>query len=106
MPGMLNKHLILPPCRGKPALMDAGIDAVWAENMRTRMLTVDSVSLYGFAGVFFLAVYTALVPLMVPAERIKSRCSTRCRLPRNRGLAGRCGKEMIQQITNSARCWR
>ncbi len=83
------------------------VDAM-AENMRTRMLNMgDSVVKYSpvsLVGLLTLAVYS-LVPLMVffpVKDKEQMLNAVRRVLPRNRGLAGRCGM-MNQQITNHIR---
>ncbi|MFW0767586.1 AI-2E family transporter [Trabulsiella odontotermitis] len=112
MPGMLNQLMsyaaTLP--RRFPALMDAGIVDVVAENMRSRMLTLgDSVVKYSLAslvGLLTLSVYLVLVPLMVfflVKDKEQMLNAVRRVLPRNRGLAGQVWNEMNQQITNYIR---
>lgn len=112
MPGMFNKlsdfAATLP--HRYPALMDAGIIDVMADNLRARMITVgDSVVRYSLAslvGLLTLAVYLVLVPLMVfflVKDKQQMLNAVRRVLPRNRGLAGLVWVEMNQQITNYIR---
>lgn len=96
--------------RHYPALMDAGIIDVMAENTHSQMLTMgDSVvkiSLASLVGLLTIAVYLVLVPLMVfflLKDKGRMLNAVRQVLPRNRRLAGQVWKEMNQQVTNYIR---
>ncbi len=112
MPSMFNRltefAATLP--RRYPALVDAGILDAMAENARARMTTMgESVVKYSVAslvGLFTLAIYLILVPLMVfflVKDKEQMLNAVRRVLPRNRGLAGQVWTEMNQQITNYIR---
>lgn len=112
MPSMFNRltefAATLP--RRFPALVDAGILDAIAENARSRITTMgESVVKYSVAslvGLFTLAIYLILVPLMVfflVKDKEQMLNAVRRVLPRNRGLAGQVWTEMNQQITNYIR---
>lgn len=93
-----------------PALVDVGIIDMMADNLRSRMSGIaDSVvkaSVASLIGIFSLAVYLVLVPLMTffllkDKERI-SRSFLKL-LPKNRLLVGKVWVEMNEQITNYLR---
>lgn len=93
-----------------PALVDAGIIDMMADNIRSRLSNVaDSVvkaSVASLIGIFTLAIYLVLVPLMIffllkDKERISK--SFLKLLPRNRLLVSKVWLEMNQQITNYLR---
>ncbi len=112
MPKMINKfndfaHTL--PAR-YPALVDAGIVDMMAENLRSKMSGLgDSVvkfSLASLIGLLTLAIYLILVPLMLfflLKDKEQMLNAVRRVLPRNRGLAGQVWVEMNQQITNYIR---
>lgn len=112
MPKMLNRlhdFAATLPAR-YPALVDAGIIDLIAENLRSKLSGVaDSVVKYSMAslmGVLTLAIYLILVPLMVfflIKDKKQMIYAVRRILPRNRGLAGKVWLEMNQQITNYIR---
>ncbi|MBW7983500.1 AI-2E family transporter [Enterobacillus tribolii] len=93
-----------------PALVDAGIVDMMAENLRSRLAMMgDSfvkLSLASLVGLLQLAIYLILVPLMVfflLKDKEQMINAVRRVLPRNRGLAGQVWKEMNQQISNYIR---
>ncbi|AJI94717.1 hypothetical protein BD65_990 [Yersinia ruckeri] len=112
MPKMLNQfnaYAQTLPSR-YPALVDAGIVDMMAENMRGKLSSMgDSVvkfSLASIVGLLTLAIYLILVPLMLfflLKDKDQMLNAVRRVLPRNRGLAGQVWKEMNQQITNYIR---
>ncbi|CNE06353.1 AI-2E family transporter [Yersinia nurmii] len=112
MPKMLNQfnaYAQTLPTR-YPALVDAGIVDMMAENMRGKLSGMgDSVvkfSLASIVGLLTLAIYLILVPLMLfflLKDKEQMLNAVRRVLPRNRGLAGQVWKEMNQQITNYIR---
>ncbi|MBK5144999.1 AI-2E family transporter [Budviciaceae bacterium BWR-B9] len=112
MPKMLNRFhdfAATLPAR-YPALVDAGIIDLFAENLRTKLAGLaDSVVKYSMAslmGLLTLAIYLILVPLMVfflLKDKRQMIYAVHRILPRNRGLAGKVWLEMNQQITNYIR---
>lgn len=112
LPNMLNRfhdYAMMLPSR-YPALVDAGIIDMAAENLRGRLSDLgDSVVKYSVAslvGVLTLAIYLVLVPLMVfflLKDKVEMLNAVRRVLPRNRGLAGEVWREMNQQIANYIR---
>ncbi|WP_159566963.1 AI-2E family transporter [Budvicia diplopodorum] len=112
LPKMLNKfhdYAATLPAR-YPALMDAGIIDLFAENLRTKLMGMaESVVKYSMAslvGLLTLAIYLILVPLMVfflLKDKKQMLSAFRRVLPRNRGLASKVWIEMNQQITNYIR---
>ncbi len=112
LPQMLNRfhdYAVTLPDR-YPALVDAGIVDMLAENMRAKLVGLgDSVVKYSMAslvGLLTLAIYLILVPLMVfflLKDKTQMVNAVRRVLPRNRGLAGVVWREMNQQITNYIR---
>lgn len=112
LPKMLNQFhdfAATLPAR-YPALMDAGIVDLMTENLRTRMMgfaeSVVKYSMASLVGLFTLAIYLILVPLMVfflLKDKKQMIYAFRRILPRNRGLAGKVWIEMNQQITNYIR---
>lgn len=112
LPNMLNKLYLFSAGLPKrfPALMDAGIIDLIAENLRSRLSGVgDSLVRYSLAslvGLMTLMIYLVLVPLMVfflLKDKEQMLNAVRRVLPRNRGLAGVVWLEMNQQITNYIR---
>lgn len=112
LPNMLNKLYLFSAGLPKrfPALMDAGIIDLIAENLRGRLSGVgDSLVRYSLAslvGLMTLMIYLVLVPLMVfflLKDKEQMLNAVRRVLPRNRGLAGVVWLEMNQQITNYIR---
>ncbi|WP_114193251.1 AI-2E family transporter [Edaphovirga cremea] len=112
LPSMLNyfyNFAATLPAR-YPALVDAGIIDMMAENLRAKLSGMgDSVVKYSVAslvGLLTLAIYLILVPLMVfflLKDKEQMLNAVRRVLPRERGLAGQVWKEMNQQITNYIR---
>ncbi|CNI07880.1 putative permease PerM (%3DYfgO) [Yersinia massiliensis] len=112
MPKMLNKFNAFAqtlPSR-YPALVDAGIVDMMAENLRTKMSgmgeSVVKFSVASLIGLLTLAIYLILVPLMLfflLKDKEQMLNAVRRVLPRNRGLAGQVWLEMNQQITNYIR---
>ncbi|CAG9418345.1 AI-2E family transporter [Providencia alcalifaciens] len=93
-----------------PALVDAGIIDMMADNVRSRLSVVaDSVvkaSVASLIGIFTLAVYLVLVPLMMfflLKDKEKITKSFLKLLPKNRLLVSKVWLEMNQQITNYLR---
>ncbi|AFH92136.1 TPA: AI-2E family transporter [Providencia stuartii] len=93
-----------------PALVDAGIIDMMADNLRSRLSgvaeSVVKMSVASLIGVFTLAIYTVLVPLMMfflLKDKQKIISSVQKVLPRNRLLVGKVWVEMNQQITNYLR---
>ena len=112
LPNMLNKLYLFSAGLPKrfPALMDAGIIDLIAENLRSRLSGMgDSLVRYSLAslvGLMTLMIYLVLVPLMVfflLKDKEQMLNAVRRVLPRNRGLAGVVWLEMNQQITNYIR---
>jgi len=112
MPNMLNHFYSFAatlPTR-YPALLDAGIIDMVAENLRSRLSalgpSVVKFSLASLVGLLTLAIYMILVPLMVfflLKDKEQMLNAVRRILPRERGLAGKVWLEMNQQITNYIR---
>ena len=112
MPKMLNKFNVFAqtlPSR-YPALVDAGIVDMMAENLRSKLSgmgeSVVKISLASLIGLLTLAIYLILVPLMLfflLKDKEQMLNAVRRILPRNRGLAGQVWLEMNQQITNYIR---
>ena len=112
LPGMLNqfyKYAATLPTR-YPALVDAGIIDMMAQNLRERLSgmgeSVVKFSLASLVGLLTLAIYLILVPLMaffLLKDKDQMINAVRRVLPRNRGLAGQVWIEMNQQITNYIR---
>ncbi|SPP31270.1 hypothetical protein ARAF_0388 [Arsenophonus endosymbiont of Aleurodicus floccissimus] len=93
-----------------PALVDAGIIDMIADNLRGRLSTLgESVVKYSVAsliGIITIAIYLVLVPLMVfflLKDKIKIIRGLQRILPRDRLLVGQVWQEMNQQITNYIR---
>ncbi|HGJ5877485.1 MAG TPA: AI-2E family transporter [Arsenophonus sp.] len=93
-----------------PALVDAGIIDMIADNLRGRLSTLgESVVKYSVAsliGIITITIYLVLVPIMVFfLLKDKSRIihSLQRILPRDRLLVGQVCQEMNQQITNYIR---
>lgn len=112
LPNMLNKLYLFSAGLPKrfPALMDAGIIDLIAENLRSRLSGMgDSLVRYSLAslvGLMTLMIYLVLVPLMVfflLKDKEQMLNAVRRVLPRNRGLAGVVWLEMNQQVTNYIR---
>ncbi|PKH21760.1 AI-2E family transporter [Enterobacterales bacterium CwR94] len=111
-PNMLNKLYTFAaglPQR-YPALVDAGVIDIVAENLRNRLSGVgESVVKYSLAslvGLMTLAIYLVLVPMMVfflLKDKTQLLNAVRRVLPQNRGLAGQVWSEMNEQITNYIR---
>lgn len=96
--------------RRYPALVDAGILDMMAQDVRTRLTvlggSVVSFSLASLVGLLTLSIYLVLVPLMLfflLKDKAQMLGAVRRVLPRNRGLAGQVWQEMNQQITNYIR---
>lgn len=112
LPGMLSKfynYTTTLPTR-YPALVDAGIIDMMAENVRGRLSgmgeSVVKFSLASLVGLLTLAIYLILVPLMVfflLKDKEQMLNVVRRVLPRNHGLAGQVWIEMNQQIINYIR---
>ncbi|WP_145595025.1 AI-2E family transporter [Yersinia aleksiciae] len=112
MPKMLNKFNAFAqtlPSR-YPALVDAGIVDMMAENLRNKLSgmgeSVVKFSVASLIGLLTLAIYLILVPLMLfflLKDKEQMLNAVRRVLPRNRGLAGQVWLEMNQQITNYIR---
>lgn len=112
LPKMLNEFhdfTATLPAR-YPALMDAGIVDLVAENLRAKLMglaeSVVQFSMESLVGLLTLAIYLILVPLMVfflLKDKKQMLYAFRRVLPRNRGLAGKVWIEMNQQITNYIR---
>lgn len=112
LPGMLNQfynYAATLPTR-YPALVDAGIIDMMAQNLRERLSgmgeSVVKFSLASLVGLLTLAIYLILVPLMaffLLKDKEQMINAVRRVLPRNRGLAGQVWIEMNQQITNYIR---
>ncbi|HGJ5882821.1 AI-2E family transporter [Arsenophonus sp.] len=93
-----------------PALVDAGIIDMIADNLRGRLSTLgESVVKYSVAsliGIITIAIYLVLVPLMVfflLKDKTKIIRGLQRILPRDRLLVGQVWQEMNQQITNYIR---
>lgn len=112
LPSMLNHFYAYAQSLPKryPALVDAGIIDMMAEDVRTRLTLVGGsvvkFSLASLVGLLTLSIYLVLVPLMVfflLKDKEQMLNAVRRVLPRNRGLAGQVWVEMNQQITNYIR---
>ncbi|HEJ8090891.1 TPA: AI-2E family transporter [Serratia liquefaciens] len=112
LPGMLNQFYNFAATLPKryPALVDAGIIDMMAENLRGRLSgmgeSVVKFSLASLVGLLTLAIYLILVPMMMfflLKDKEQMLNAVRRVLPRNRGLAGQVWIEMNQQITNYIR---
>lgn len=93
-----------------PALVNAGIIDMIADNLRSRLSTLgESVVKYSLAsliGIITIAIYLVLVPLMVfflLRDKTRMICGLQYMLPRDRLLVGQVWREMNQQITNYIR---
>ncbi|CDH33373.1 AI-2E family transporter [Xenorhabdus bovienii] len=93
-----------------PALVDAGIIEMIADNLRTKLpLASESflkISVASVIGLLTLAIYLILVPLMVfflLKDKSQMVAALQSVLPRNHGLAGKLWHEMNQQIINYIR---
>ncbi|WGL97150.1 AI-2E family transporter [Arsenophonus sp. aPb] len=93
-----------------PALVDAGIIDMIADNLRGRLSTLgESVVKYSVAsliGIITIAIYLVLVPLMVfflLKDKTRMIRGLQRILPRDRLLVGQVWQEMNQQITNYIR---
>ena len=100
LPGMLNQFYNYAATLPKryPALVDAGIIDMMAENLRSRLSgmgeSVVKFSLASLVGLLTLAIYLILVPMMMfflLKDKEQLLNAVRRVLPRNRGLAGRSG---------------
>ena len=112
LPGMLNQFYNFAATLPKryPALVDAGIIDMMAENLRSQLSgmgeSVVKFSLASLVGLLTLAIYLILVPMMMfflLKDKEQLLNAVRRVLPRNRGLAGQVWNEMNQQITNYIR---
>jgi putative permease len=112
LPTMLNQFYNFAATLPKryPALVDAGIIDMMAENLRSRLSgvgeSVVKLSVASLVGLLTLAIYLILVPLMaffLLKDKEQMLSAVRRVLPRNRGLAGQVWIEMNQQITNYIR---
>ncbi|CAI1075735.1 AI-2E family transporter [Serratia entomophila] len=112
LPGMLNQFYNYAATLPKryPALVDAGIIDMMAENLRGKLSgmgeSVVKFSLASLVGLLTLAIYLILVPMMMfflLKDKEQMLNAVRRVLPRNRGLAGQVWQEMNQQITNYIR---
>ncbi|WP_118986996.1 AI-2E family transporter [Photorhabdus sp. CRCIA-P01] len=109
IPNMLNRfneYAQTLPAR-YPALVDAGIIDMMAENLRSKISTagesVVKFSVASLIGLLTLAIYLILVPLMaffLLKDKNQMLQALQRVLPRNRILAGQVWREMHQQITN------
>ncbi len=93
-----------------PALVDAGIIDMIADNLRGRLSDLgESVVKYSVAsliGIITIAIYLVLVPLMVfflLKDKTRMIRGLQRILPRDRLLVGQVWQEMNQQITNYIR---
>ncbi|WGO84739.1 AI-2E family transporter [Arsenophonus apicola] len=93
-----------------PALVDAGIIDMIADNLRGRLSALgESVVKYSVAsliGIITIAIYLVLVPLMVfflLKDKTRMIRGLQRILPRDRLLVGQVWQEMNQQITNYIR---
>lgn len=93
-----------------PALVDAGIIDMIADNLRGRLSALgESVVKYSVAsliGIITIAIYLVLVPLMVfflIKDKTRMIRGLQRILPRDRLLVGQVWQEMNQQITNYIR---
>ena len=92
-----------------PALMDAGIVDMMAENLRKFSTVAESVlkvSLASLIGIITLSIYLILVPLMtffLLKDKQQMLNAVRRVLPKNRILAAQVWIEVNQQITNYIR---
>ncbi|MFO6296379.1 AI-2E family transporter [Rahnella selenatireducens] len=112
LPSMLNRFYDFAATLPKryPALVDAGIIDMMAENLRSKLSglgeSVVKYSLASLVGLLTLAIYLILVPMMVfflLKDKEQMLNAVRRILPRDRGLAGQVWAEMNQQITNYIR---
>src|SRR5471032_3033165 len=112
LPSMLNRFYDFAATLPKryPALVDAGIIDMMAENLRAKLSGVGDnlvkFSLASLVGLLTLAIYLILVPMMVfflLKDKEQMLSAVRRVLPRDRGLAGQVWQEMNQQITNYIR---
>jgi len=112
LPSMLNRFYDFAATLPKryPALVDAGIIDMMAENMRSKLSglgeSVVKYSLASLVGLLTLAIYLILVPMMVfflLKDKEQMLNAVRRVLPRDRGLAGQVWAEMNQQVTNYIR---
>ena len=112
LPGMLNQFYNYAATLPKryPALVDAGIIDMMAENLRSRLSgmgeSVVKFSLASLVGLLTLAIYLIPVPMMMfflLKDKEQLLNAVRRVLPRNRGTAGQVWNEMNQQITNYIR---
>lgn len=112
LPSMLNRFYDFAATLPKryPALVDAGIIDMMAENMRNKLSglgeSVVKYSLASLVGLLTLAIYLILVPMMVfflLKDKEQMLNAVRRVLPRDRGLAGQVWAEMNQQVTNYIR---
>jgi len=112
LPNMLNRFYDFAATLPKryPALVDAGIIDMMAENLRSKLSGVGDnlvkFSLASLVGLLTLAIYLILVPMMVfflLKDKEQMLCAVRRVLPRDSGLAGQVWQEMNQQITNYIR---
>jgi len=112
LPSMLNRFYDFAATLPKryPALVDAGIIDMMAENMRSKLSglgeSVVKYSLASLVGLLPLAIYLILVPMMVfflLKDKEQMLNAVRRVLPRDRGLAGQVWAEMNQQVTNYIR---
>ncbi|GAB2953550.1 AI-2E family transporter [Hafnia psychrotolerans] len=112
LPSMLNRFYDFAATLPKryPALVDAGIIDMMAENLRAKLSGVGDnlvkFSLASLVGLLTLAIYLILVPMMVfflLKDKEQMVSAVRRVLPRDRGLAGQVWLEMNQQITNYIR---
>lgn len=93
-----------------PALVDAGIIDMMADNLRSKLSSVaESVVKFSVAsliGIFTLSIYIVLVPLMMfflLKDKQRIFAGVQKVLPRNRMLVTEVWQEMNQQITNYLR---
>lgn len=112
LPSMLNRFYDFAATLPKryPALVDAGIIDMMAENLRAKLSGVGDnlvkFSLASLVGLLTLAIYLILVPMMVfflLKDKEQMVSAVRRVLPRDHGLAGQVWLEMNQQITNYIR---
>ncbi|WP_340622195.1 AI-2E family transporter [Xenorhabdus siamensis] len=112
LPNMINhfnEYAHTLPSR-YPALVDAGIIEMFAENLRGKLsLAGESVVKFSVAsliGLLTFSIYLIIVPFMVfflLKDKNKMVAALQSILPRNHGLAGKVWHEMNQQITNYIR---
>lgn len=112
LPYMLNRFynfaIALP--ERYPTLLDASVISSIVDSLRAKFMglgeSVVKFSLASLVGLFTLAIYVILVPLMVfflLKDKAQMHRAVLRVLPRNRGLAGQVWLEMNQQITNYIR---